>query len=492
MEYKDTKLIVFLRTLTKDEMNELEKFLASPYLIKGRDPLPLFRILKKHYPGFTQKDFSEEAVLKELIPGAGRDNRNALNTLRSLSSYLLKAVEDFMCVSETRNSMTLRNRTLLAQLLDRNLIKSYPQYLKDAYKDLHELESRKGPDNLERYHLEKLNSRYSYTTMEMEDYFSHNSEYVKNLSAQFWIDLLANAKSRILGKDNHNIIMKNSFIEDLLARIDLDSIITLYENTGNEFYLKFHYRLYRFLSSGSDMESFHIARDLFLRSRKQLSANELVYYYSELLNMYQTRFIPVNPVTKKEMLELFRSCLADRAYKISDEDFMHPLFYRNVILCADYLQECEWAYEFIDKYSAELRPELRDNLSLYSRALIDYRLGKYEESLSNIAKVKYDLVAFKSDVKTLMLRIFYELKLEDQAAAVADSARHYIKTAKEFNDYFRTGYRNFLNFYMKILKLRVSDARSKSADAKVLGKEMDAEKNLIQRKWLMEKIEEML
>lgn len=127
--------------------------------------------------------------------------------------------------------MTLRNRTLLAQLLDRNLIKSYPQYLKDAYKDLHELESRKGPDNLERYHLEKLNSRYSYTTMEMEDYFSHNSEYVKNLSAQFWIDLLANAKSRILGKDNHNIIMKNSFIEDLLARIDLDSIITLYENT---------------------------------------------------------------------------------------------------------------------------------------------------------------------------------------------------------------------------------------------------------------------
>ncbi|MBX7041997.1 MAG: hypothetical protein K1X85_03750 [Ignavibacteria bacterium] len=492
MEYKDTKLIVFLRTLTGNEMNELEKFLSSPYHIRGRDPLPLFTILRKYHPDFSKNGFSEDAVLRELVPGAGKDNKNALNTLRSLSSYLLRAVEEFLFISDVRNSNTLRNRTLLAQLLDRNMIRSYPQYLKSAYEDLREPESRKGLDNMERYYIEKLNSRYSYITMEMDDYFNHNMEYVKHLSAQFWIDLLANAKSRILGKDNHNIIMKNSFIEDIIAKTDLNSIISLYDNTANEFYLKFHYRLYLFLSSGNDTESFHIARDLFLKSRKQLSALELVYYYSELTNMYQTRFIPVNPVTKRELFELLRSCIEDRAYKISDEDFMHPLFYRNVILCADYLQECEWAYGFIDKYSSELRPELRDNLSLYSRALIDYRLGKYEESLSNIAKVKYDLVAFKSDVKTLMLRIFFELKLEDQAAAMADSARHYIKTAREFNDHSRTGYRNFLNFYMKLLKLRVSDAKSKSEDARILGKEMDAEKNLIQRKWLMEKIGEML
>ena len=45
---KDTKLIAFLKTFTKPELSEFEKFLKSPYFKKERDPLPLFNFLKKH------------------------------------------------------------------------------------------------------------------------------------------------------------------------------------------------------------------------------------------------------------------------------------------------------------------------------------------------------------------------------------------------------------------------------------------------------------
>jgi hypothetical protein len=42
----------------------------------------------------------------------------------------------------------------------------------------------------------------------------------------------------------------------------------------------------------------------------------------------------------------------------------------------------------------------------------------------NASNVRYDLFGFSSEVKMLIMRIFYELKLEDQAIATADTVRH--------------------------------------------------------------------
>ncbi|MBK9229222.1 MAG: hypothetical protein IPL67_19715 [Ignavibacteria bacterium] len=49
--------------------------------------------------------------------------------------------------------------------------------------------------------------------------------------------------------------------------------------------------------------------------------------------------------------------------------------------------------QFIDNYSSELKPELRENLQLYSRALIDYAAVALEDARLNISKVKYNLVS---------------------------------------------------------------------------------------------------
>jgi hypothetical protein len=92
VKYKDTKLIVFLKTLSDSVLHNFEKFLSTPYYKRGRHPLTLLNTLKKFHPHFLQKDFSEEAVLKELQTGTDKPDKNAVNTLRSLSSYLLKAV----------------------------------------------------------------------------------------------------------------------------------------------------------------------------------------------------------------------------------------------------------------------------------------------------------------------------------------------------------------------------------------------------------------
>lgn len=80
----------------------------------------------------------------------------------------------------------------------------------------------------------------------------------------------------------------------------------------------------------------------------------------------------------------------------------------------------------------------------YSKALVLYGNGKYEDSLEYISKVKYDLAHFKLDVKILMLKIFYELKLVEQAHSLTDTFRYFIKSSTKMREKIKESYNNLL------------------------------------------------
>ena len=121
----------------------------------------------------------------------------------------------------------------------------------------------------------------------------------------------------------------------------------------------------------------------------------------------------------------------------------------------------------------------------YSRALVLYGNGKHEESLEHISKVKYDLDHFKLDVKIFMLKIFYELKLDEQAHSLADTFRHYIKSSAAMREKIKESYNNFLKYYIKIIKMQSSD---NTKEARLIKKQMDTVQYLSHKTWLYEKL----
>ena len=490
MEYKDTKLLAFLRTFSKEELNEFEKFLESPYFKKGRDPLPLFKALKKFHP-FESDGFNEEVVYKEIYPGQNFDDKNSKNTLRSLSSYLLKSVEDYLYISGLRNNSVLRNRTLLNEILERNLTKHYEQYMKQAIEEQESHENEFGVNNLEKYHLESINARYYSTILDIEKYFAHISKSVEHISSHFWIDFINTAKSIFIAKDNFHLNESVEFIDRMLDATNMETILKIHEGSPNHAHINFHYQIYRHLESRGKEDHYEKAKQIFFQNKSLMSTHDKVYYYSDLINIFHMRLTKEGLDSKRELFSLINACLEDKAYKISDDDFMHPLFYRNAILCADYLKETQWAYDFIDKYSSELKPELRENLRQYSKALIDYARGDFEESLVNISKVKYNLVEFKTDVKILMMRIFYELKLVDQAESMTDTLRHLVRSSEKLDTEYREAFSNYIKYFNRLLKLKTEEPKNKSVELNTIRDEINKQENLIQRIWLNEKIEEL-
>ncbi len=491
MKYKDTKLIQFLSTFSKEELAEFEKYLTSPFFKKGRDPLPLFKILTHNHSKLTSDDLNEEKVFMKLYPGSNYSDKNSHALFRNVSSSLLKAVEEFIYISRLKENKVLKNRIILNEIIERNLTRHYLQYLGSAYETLEQDEIKSGNNELEKYHLERLNSRFYSVVLDMGKYFVHGSKSFEHLSFHFLTELINSAKAEIYGLDNLMIKKTEAIPERIINSIDLNKIIDIFKGKGYYIHLYFYFNMYLFYKD-SKKEFYDKAHDIFFENKNKISRTDKCAFYADLMSIYFTGVSANVKEEKRKLFGLIKSCIEDKAYKISDEDFMHPNFYRNALLCADYLKEYDWAGIFIHDYTSELKPEFRLNMKYYSQALVNYGKGNYEESLSDIGKVKYEMVYFKTDVKILMLRLFYELKLYDQAYSMVDALKHHTKISDIMDSEKRKAFLKYLNYYLKLLKLSSLESKSSNYEAGILKKEISKDKKVYQNVWLIEKLEEMI
>ena len=90
-----------------------------------------------------------------------------------------------------------------------------------------------------------------------------------------------------------------------------------------------------------------------------------------------------------------------------------------------------------------------------------------------------------------MMRIFYELKLVDQAESMTDTLRHLVRSSEKPDMEYREAFSNYIKYFNKLLKLKTDEPKNKSVELKTIRDETKKEKNLIQRIWLNEKLEEM-
>lgn len=486
MQYKDTKLISFLQTFSKPEIIEFEKFLISPFFKTNRDLIPLLKALLKYYPEFSSINFTEDNIFTKLYPKLNFSDKKSKDIFRTLSSSLLKAIEEFLYFRNIKNNNVLRNRTLLKNLLDRNLYKYYPQYLQIAETELKSDENEFGTDFLEKFYLESLNVRQSSGILDFKKMFEHSSKAQNYLSAYYWIDLFRNAKIFYLGGINRNINYENNPVEKIMGILDLKEFLKIYEGTPQYIFIYFNFYTYMYLKDNTVSDYYNKAKKVFFENKNELSIYDKNIFYADLMNVIQSKIYKDNQADQKEIFFLMKSCLEDKAYKVSDNDFMQLDFYRNVIQCAMANKKFEWAKDFIDSYSDDLKPELRENMKYFSKAHVSYNFGNFEESLVNITKVKYDISQMKLDVKILMLKIFFDLNLKEQSYSLVDTFRHYLKKSKELRPEIKERYSNFLKYYLLIIKLKSDFKKTDAGLIKIL---IEKDNSLYLKKWLIEKLE---
>jgi hypothetical protein len=104
-------------------------------------------------------------------------------------------------------------------------------------------------------------------------------------------------------------------------------------------------------------------------------------------------------------------------------------------------------------------------------------------------KIKTDLPLYFLDASRIKLRIYYETLNFEEAFPEIDRIKHYIKnntgkivlSVREYS-------KEFLNFYHKLLKLRLSPNKK---ELDYLSKKVSDSKTLVAKEWFKEKINEM-
>jgi hypothetical protein len=127
-------------------------------------------------------------------------------------------------------------------------------------------------------------------------------------------------------------------------------------------------------------------------------------------------------------------------------------------------------------------------MKYFSMAVVKFARGDFEESLQYVSKVKYDLVRLKTDVKFLMLKIYYELNLEDPAYFLIDTFKHYASDSKEISEDTRISVKNFLKHYTQLLKMK---STPKSSEVEFSRTTIKNENLIYHKDWLMDKVSEL-
>ena len=310
------------------------------------------------------------------------------------------------------------------------------------------------------------------------------------LSLSFLVLFLRKLRDKEVINLGYRTPFENILSDSISKGMDFEKILLLLKKKKYPMLWMVEMYYYAFISAQNldDEKSFYKFKKLFYENMEKFSRREKYFILSDFLSFYVRNDNRGKMKYEQEEFEVYKQMLEQGAYSSSGKEHFNTILYRNMMFLALSLEEYEWLEQLIEKFTSKLKPEYRDNMENLARAHLDFAMGNPSKALENINKVKYDLFAYKLDAKNLLLKIFYELNLLDQAFSLIDAYKHFLKNNKEFSPSYLVQFKNFVNTYSKLLKIK-SDG--KKDDIKSFSSEVKSIESLSSRRWILEKVGEL-
>lgn len=485
---KDTKIIEFLRKLSKEELKEFEKFTSSPYFSRGRDLQPVLKTLKQFHPEFENDKLTDEFVFRKLFPGKKFGDEKSYSLMKTYTSDLYKLGKEFLIYLEFSNDQNRKNYYLLNQLRKKKLYKEFEKEYKNSIQIQEAAETGAPEDFLDKYFLNLAFVEFAVDNGRYKEAFNSIFLMADYLSFAALIRGFRLTEIKTVAKNLAGI--KPGFIpaEFMIESLDEEKFIEGIKKHDTKYYplIEISYIIHKMTKEPDKINYYFELKKLFFKHLKLLGQSEK-YMLFGILGSYCIGKTEENDRSefREELFSIYSSCIELGVYKWRKEDDFQLGLFRNIVVTAASDGEIEWLENFIEKYSGELNENYRENMIAYSLANLYSTKGEFEKALGYLVKVKYDLALFKIDIKNLYFRIYYELNYTEQCFSVLDSMKHYVSTTKDLNDVFTKRIINFVKYAAELLKLQ-SSGNKKNKD--MLLHKVENEKHIDSRRWLLSKI----
>ena len=483
-------IVKILKTFSSKELIEFEKLLTSPYFNNHSTVIILFRELKNHYPDFVNKDLSKEYLFGIINKGKKYDDK----LFQKYLSRLNKLAEDFLNLIQMRTDSCSKEINVLYQLSKRDLNEVYSRRLNEFEKTMendikltedyflikHKLCEIKYYHNSRRNNVNPLEKELLESYNNLINYFVFNSGYYINqlTSDRYSFRMPDQLKSRGTFFDNEEI-ERNLII--LIENAPTD-------NGNSKVFLELILNDMRMQSGSDPLSAYNRLTEIVNKNSEKLS-DELLLFYIKRMIVYciienSTGVMDMS----REILENYKFLLEKKLFHIEGVPDLRLLDYRTILFTALRLNEMECVENFIYEGKNLIKEESRDNVFNFGYSVLLFHKKNYSGALDHISMIRNESFPITLDVYILKTKIFYEMEFYDSALSMADSLRHFIKGNKLISDIMANNLKNFYKYFRSLLNLRVKHTESKKDKLLI---ELKEGKLIRDKKWLIDKLEEL-
>lgn len=172
---------------------------------------------------------------------------------------------------------------------------------------------------------------------------------------------------------------------------------------------------------------------------------------------------------------------------IFEKGHLSPTTFRNYILGGLRLGEIDKVENFIAEKSSLIEESRRENAVEFNKARVAFHKKNYSKVIEQLAKVNYDEIWYNLNSKNYLLASYYELEEWDTLSFQISSFQQFLRREKSIREGYRKMHLNYASFLGKI----VSKQHDKASLVKLV-QVIKEEKLVFNRKWLLDKVEELL
>lgn len=473
---ESTKIYKVLSGLSVPMLNSFQKFVRSPFF-NVNEELTQFAVelvdLVKQNKSIDKIDF-----YKNLTGSDKFDDQK----FRTSATKVLQLTEKFISQEQFEQDTLLYDQFLLQGIRQHKLKVLDKKATSNAKRNLdRSLESSSN------YYLQKY-------LFELNFYKRVNEFEKKSLGG----DPLENSNIFEINPplDQFYVISKLRYINELITynymyklNIDLGDFkmveqIILDKNLTDYIPIQTYYLLCKTLMNPDD--------EIHYPELKNLISNHLDYFTDiekrELFNsIFNFTISKVNKGEKQfyeDILEIYDLGIEKEIILI--EGKLSVTSFRNIAVTAMRLNRNEYARELIEKNASLLKEEDRESAVSFSLARIAMNEKDWRKAIEYISVIDFEDSNYNLTSRLMMLNAYYELKEFGPLESLMDSFTVFLRRKKFVNESIKLGYLSHLKFLRKMIKL-FNPSKKKLEEIKT---EINNTKQVFNKAWLIEKIEE--
>jgi hypothetical protein len=462
-------LISVLKTFSKKELRDLQKWIESPFHNQREDVLLLLEYLSTNGHLEQDRHLDKVKIYSKIFKGEQFEDAK----LRQTMYFLLRCVETFLVYQQLEKDELQTQITLARIYRERKLDKAFKRAVSHIEKEQEELPYR----NQQFLRNEFLLQQEKYLFLESQERtIKMNLQEVSDaLDITYLADKLRQSCLMLAHQAVYKAMYNIGFINEVLQYIESNQL------TSNPA-IGIYYYIYKALTEAGNPVYFEELNKLIRFASHLFPQEEMRDIYLQAINYCIIKLNSGEELYFRKAFELYQKGIEERI--LFTNNTIDPYLFRNVTAAGLKLREFEWVEYFIHNYKDYLEEKHRDNFFRFNLARLRFEQNNYDSAIQLLAQTDFDDILIHLSAKTMLLKIYYELNETDALESLLESMRTYLNR-KELVGAYRPNYQNIIRYTKKLVRINPYDKDRKEK----LRQEIIKANPLSERDWLIRQLE---